>query len=90
MTELGRFLKVASVKYTQYDVHLQELYFHYMQTFNVSVLFGLLALRHLSVLLCLFFVGIFTLLMTAVYECHHFKSPIVKYLIFTFLVNSGS
>lgn len=51
-TELSHFLKVASVKYTQYDLHLQELYFNYMQTFNISVLFGLLALHHLSFYVC--------------------------------------
>lgn len=49
-TELHHILKIGSVKYTQYDLHLQELYLRYIQTFNLSLLFGLLALDHLSVL----------------------------------------
>lgn len=49
-TELNHILKIGSVKYTQYDLHLQELYLHYTQTFNLPVLYGLLALDHLFVL----------------------------------------
>jgi len=47
-------------------------------------------LEYLLWIICLFFVWVFMLLMTVVYECHHFKSLILKYFILIFLMNPGS